>query len=127
MLSGTHNNGLEPAKAAPARPPRPSRLNPVLDRHHVNKSEAKTILGERLTRYRESPYEDLARLVGSCETEEITGPSGVVYQLEYQVVWDGKPGDDVRVMGCIDDGGIRAFLPLTDDFIKASDGRFVGE
>ena len=36
------------------------------------------------------------------------------------------------VPGCgptsaIDDGGLRAFAPLSDDFIMAPDGSFVGE
>ncbi len=34
-----------------------------------------------------------------------------------QVIWDGKPNDDIRVMGLIDDGGWRAFIPLSEDFI----------
>jgi len=31
------------------------------------------------------------------------------------------------MMGGIDDGGLRAFMPLCDDFIIAPNGRFVGE
>jgi hypothetical protein len=50
-----------------------------------------------------------------------------VYQLEFSVVWDGRPGGDVHVLGAIDDGRWRAFVPLTRDFIKAADGSFVGE
>jgi hypothetical protein len=30
-------------------------------------------------------------------------------------------------MGAIDDGGWRAFIPLSADFIMAPEGRFVGE
>lgn len=33
----------------------------------------------------------------------------------------------IRVIGSIDDGGWRAFRPLSDDFIRAPDGTFVGE
>jgi hypothetical protein len=33
----------------------------------------------------------------------------------------------VHVLGAIDDGGLRAFVPLCDDFIMAPDGSFVGE
>ena len=33
----------------------------------------------------------------------------------------------LRVLGSIDDGGIRAFFPLTDSFIMAPDGSFIGE
>ena len=27
----------------------------------------------------------------------------------------------------VDDGGLRAFVPLTEDFIMAPDGSFIGE
>ena len=93
----------------------------------MNKEEARAILAQRLGCYREWRYDKLAARVGSCDVEEVTGSSGVAYQLEFQIVWDGKRGGDVRVLGGIDDGGLRAFLPLTDDFIMAPDGRFVGE
>jgi hypothetical protein len=37
--------------------------------------------------------------------------------LETQIVWDDKPGGDVRVLASIDDGGWRAFVPLCDSLI----------
>jgi hypothetical protein len=60
-------------------------------------------------------------------TREVVAASGAVYQIETQVFWDGKPERDIRVMVSVDDGGISAFKPLTDDFIVAPDGSFVGE
>lgn len=51
----------------------------------------------------------------------------VAYQGEVQVFWDDKPNGAIRVMASIDDGGWRAFVPLTADFILAPDGTFVGE
>jgi hypothetical protein len=50
-----------------------------------------------------------------------------MYQIEIEVFWDNQRGGNVRVMGSIDDGGWRAFMPLTRDFIKAPDGSFVSE
>ena len=44
-----------------------------------------------------------------------------------RLCWDAHPNGNVRVSAGIDDGGLRAFLPLTSDFIKAPDGSFVGE
>lgn len=61
------------------------------------------------------------------QKKEITAPSGVHYYVDVSAHWDGLPGGAVRVIGTIDDGGLRAFVPMTDDFIKASDGSFVGE
>jgi len=45
-----------------------------------------------------------------------------------QAFWDSprQPGN-LRVIVAIDDGGWRAFRPLSADFIVASDGSFVGE
>jgi hypothetical protein len=35
--------------------------------------------------------------------------------------------DRILVVGSIDDGGLRAFFPLSSSFIMARDGTFVGE
>ena len=58
---------------------------------------------------------------------EVEAESGTWYQGGIQVFWDDKPDGAIRVMASIDDGGWRAFVPLTDDFILAPDGTFVGE
>jgi hypothetical protein len=47
--------------------------------------------------------------------------------VEIQTFWDSQPGGNVRVMGSIDDGGWRAFLPLSRSFIKSAVDSFVGE
>jgi hypothetical protein len=46
--------------------------------------------------------------------------------VELQAIPDGV-GDNLRVMVSMDDGGWRAFLPLTDGFIIRPDGSFAGE
>ena len=89
--------------------------------------EAGSLLARLLSTYRAKPYQELAGLVDSLRVEEVRAASGTVYQVEIQFVWDSKAGGDVRVMGSIDDGGLRAFRPLSDDFIVAPDGTFVGE
>jgi len=33
------------------------------------------------------------------------------------VFWDGRPGGDIRVLASIDDGGWRAFFPLTETLV----------
>jgi hypothetical protein len=72
-------------------------------------------------------YRELAALVGETSPFEARGPSGIWYQGSIDVFWDGEPHGDVLVIGSIDDGGWRAFVPLTESFIMASDGSFVGE
>ena len=47
-----------------------------------------------------------------------TGPDGKEYQIEIGIFWDDTPNKDIRVIGSIDDGGIRAYFPLTRGFIK---------
>jgi hypothetical protein len=91
--------------------------------------EARRLLLQQLSKYRQMSYAELAALVGETEIGELAGESGTRYQFEIDFVWDSpkKPNDIVRVLGSIDDGGIRAFVPLTEGFLMAPDGTLVGE
>ena len=93
----------------------------------MNNDEARTLLTRRLAEYRVLSYSELAALVDSETDHSEVLSGGVTYQLDVRVIWDGRSGGDVRVLGAVDDGGWRAFLPLTDSFIKAPDGSFVDE
>ena len=91
----------------------------ILLRTFMDKSEARKVLSERLARLRQRSYAELAPLVESSHVEdfEVRGASGTTYQVEVQFFWDDKPRGVVRVVGSIDDGGIRAFVPLTQTFL----------
>jgi len=53
--------------------------------------------------------------------------TGIMWlKLEILIRWDGKRGGDVRVMGSIDDGGWRAFLPLCSDLLMTPSGEVEG-
>ena len=95
----------------------------------MNKDEAQSILSQCLRSYRSLSREELAVRVseGRVDTKEVVSSSGTKYQIEAQFVWDAKPNGDVRVIISVDDGGISALVPITDSFIRGSDGRFVGE
>jgi hypothetical protein len=93
----------------------------------MDKKEAGALLVEQLGAYRARPYADLIACIGQVGSVEIAGASGRPYQVEVNVLWDDRPGGAVRVIASIDDGGLSAFAPMTDSFIKASDGSFVGE
>jgi len=93
----------------------------------MDQAEAQSLLSQELSRYRELPYAELFSLIDHSETVERTAPSGVNYQIEMQVFVDDVSLQTLRVMGSIDDGGWRAFSPLSDDFILSPDGSFVGE
>jgi hypothetical protein len=94
----------------------------------MNNEEAIVLLEQELAGFRDESYDKLLSRIsaGSLDFERV-GPSGAKYQVEIQVLWDGRRGGNIRVMGSIDDGGLRAFIPLNRDFIKAPDGSFVGE
>lgn len=77
--------------------------------------------------YRARSYEELKGLLGNPVTLAEPGPSGAEYQIEIEAVWDDAPDHNLRVLFSIDDGGLRAFAPVMDDFIIGPDGQFVGE
>jgi len=82
----------------------------------MDKSEAQKVLSDQLARFSQRSYSELVPLVESRHVEdfEIRGASDTTYQVEVQFFWDDKPRGDVRVVGSIDDGRIRAFIPLTE-------------
>jgi len=93
----------------------------------MNKEEAKVVLSKLLADYKAKSYNDLRYLLNKQDTSEVTANSGAKYQIEIQAVWDDKTDGNLRIMGSIDDGGMRAFMPLTDDFIITPNEKFVGE
>lgn len=88
----------------------------------MNESEARVILQGELAKYREWSYNELVARIGVEPFRTEIAKGDALYQVEIDVIWDVDPDGDVRVLGSIDDGGWRAFAPLCDDFIKASDG-----
>ena len=94
----------------------------------MNNDEARAILRSELAKYRELAYAQLRDMVGAKKRVfRVKGASGTEYQMDIYAHWDSTPNGDVRVIGCIDDCGWRAFLPMNDSFIKAPDDSFVGE
>lgn len=93
----------------------------------MDSDEALAILDRKLREYRAVSYRELVEMIGIPRVLSVRGSSGTSYQLEIQAFWDAKPGGDVRVLGSIDDGGMHAIVPPTLDFVKAPDGKFVGE
>ncbi len=94
----------------------------------MNKQEAKEIAAKQLATFRSKPYSELIKMIKAQPiTSQVRGDSGVLYNLEVQAFWDDKPTANIRVMCSIDDGGWRSYSPLSDDFIKSPDDKFVGE
>jgi hypothetical protein len=93
----------------------------------MNKETAEVVLQATMQEYRQRSYQALTQLVGQNDVREAGAPDGTRYVLEVTVLWDAEPGGGIRVIGSIDDGRLRAFWPLTRDFIRNPDGSFTGE
>ena len=95
----------------------------------MNNEEALALLEHELSGYRDIAYVDLVSQVSKGPfTSERVGASGVTYQIEIEIIWDGPAGGNIHVFGAIDDGGWwSSFSPLNRGFLKAPDGSFVGE
>ncbi len=93
----------------------------------MDTEEARTLLRTELVRYRAKRYDELVTLIENHEHREIVGASGTTYQIQIYAFWDAKPNAVLRVSAAIDDGGVRAYFPMTDDFLVAPSGEFVGE
>lgn len=93
----------------------------------LDEREARGALARHLAGYRARPYAELAALVArQPDPVEVTGATGARYQLEVIAVWDAGEGGDVRIIGSVDDGGWRAWRPLSDDFVMRPDGSILG-
>jgi hypothetical protein len=94
----------------------------------VNNAEAEGIIDTELAKYRDWTYEQLSAMAEAPkQTFEVIGASGTTYYVDVYARWDGEVGGPIRLWVTTDDGGWRAFLPMSKTFIKAADGRFVGE
>jgi hypothetical protein len=93
----------------------------------MDNDEAMIVLEGELEKYRKKTYWELVELMGEIYAYEKEAYSGRYYQVEIQLVWDLKQGGDLRVIGSIDDGGWRAFFPLTHGFLMNPDDQIVGE
>ena len=89
----------------------------------MDNEEARALLKHQLGKYQEWTYDELRALVDAPKRVlQALGPSGTRYYIDIHTTWEDRPGDNVRVVGCIDDGGWRAFLPMTEVFVRAPDG-----
>jgi hypothetical protein len=83
----------------------------------MDNTEARQVLQQRMEKYKSLTYDELSGMVGHDEHFWVTASSGKKYQLQVQVLWDGRDKETVRVVGSVDDAGIRAFVPLNDSFL----------
>lgn len=106
----------------------------------MNKREARQILAEQVARLRKQSYAELRRYQSkerfrlgpisfatgeNVESIDVTGESGAEYVVNIESFWDRKPNGAIRVLVEIHD--VESGRTLTDNFIVAPDGSFVGE
>ena len=94
----------------------------------ADRREAVALLEAELHLFREKSWSDLrSQIDAEPFTKEIDLASNKWYQIEINVLWDDKPDGNIRVVGSIDDGGFRSFLPQSSDFIMGENDRLIGE
>jgi hypothetical protein len=99
----------------------------TVDNVGMNHNEARQLLEAQLEEWRHRSYAELSREVGRWRRFETTGPSGQRYEGDIQVFWRGVPLGLVKVIGSIDDGGWRTFVPLMTDFTMTPDGTIISD
>jgi hypothetical protein len=89
----------------------------------MDKEEASRILKVELDIFRQKAFSDLLPLVSEPLHYSKQASSGLTYQIEIQGLWDDSQHKTLRIMASIDDGGLRALHPLSNDFLITSDGK----
>jgi Ser/Thr protein kinase RdoA (MazF antagonist) len=79
----------------------------------MDRQEALALLNEHLDLAERVGYAALAARAGQEDHLQLRAASGADYQLELSFLWEAGPGGPVRILGSIDDGGLRAFVPLS--------------
>jgi hypothetical protein len=108
----------------------------------MTKTEMSEILANHLAKYHQWSYEQLAEKIptGSwleptdcLEHIEGTSEDGTEYQIEFNVMWNDKPNEELRVDGSLytePQKPLLGIIPLyspevTDCLIMSKDGRFL--
>lgn len=94
----------------------------------MGSGEARKAATQKLDELRVLSYNELVEmLIGQDPVVgEMATDSGSWVQFEVQGLWDGgKRSGDLRVIVSVDEGGVEAFRPATDDFIIRPDGSFI--
>jgi hypothetical protein len=91
----------------------------------MDKSEAQQLLDEFAAAMQSRfTYQDWQKLIGEAEVVEISGESGVDYQIEWTVFWDDKSGGDIMVILSIDDGTLAgSIMPLSTSFLVSPESQ----
>lgn len=87
----------------------------------MDKIEAGRLLDEFIEHLRNRPHDELLGLISNPVCKQFESSNGVVYQIEYEAIWDSKPSELLRIIASIDDGGfINTLFPISKSFVVGS-------
>lgn len=89
--------------------------------------EALGVLSAEATKYAGRSHTELSALIDHPAYLEVVSTGGTLFQIEVSAAWDDKPGHTLRLFFSVDDGGLRAFLPLTRGALVQPGQLFDGE
>ena len=89
--------------------------------------EALEVLSVEAMKFAGRSHAELSSLVDEPVHSQVVGRAGTGYQVEVSAVWDDKPGHTLRLFFSVDDGGVRAFVPLTRGALVLPGSVFDGE
>jgi hypothetical protein len=93
----------------------------------MDKNEARAIAECELEAYRAMSYEEIITKLGEQESFERVSEKGEPYQIEFEFFYDDAEEKNIRVSAAVSYSGWTYFSPVSDDFIMAPNGSFVGE
>ena len=86
----------------------------------MNTDIARAIAKRELAQYLDHTWNELRALLPNQPlTSEIVGSDSKEYQIEVSLFWDSLPEQDIRISCSVDDGGIRAYFPITESSLKS--------
>jgi hypothetical protein len=92
----------------------------------MDNDEAIRLLEQELAPFRGLSYAALVDKIQESPMAYERSVGGASYQIEIEVFCH-RPGETIYVIGSVDDGGWRAFSPLTRSFMKSPDETFGDE
>ena len=87
----------------------------------MDRTVATRLLQQELAKVRQRGYRRLLAERGDEVVTQVVGPDGEEYTMSVQLFWDKEEHGPLRVIVSIDDGGLRAIVPLTIDDIVYPD------
>jgi hypothetical protein len=122
---GVGNDPILQGSFRNARPGQRPILRAVV---HPYEQEAAAWVSAEIERLRNLSYDDLLALEGQREHRPMETTDGKTLGLETQIFWDDRERRNLRVVVDVWDPSKRISRSIvTNDFIRAPDGSFVGE